>query len=85
MKRSFRRSTIYYFLSSIFYLLSSIFYLLSSIFYLLSSIFSAVKISLEDSALRGRIALPVKEARIERRMGCFDPQSAIMLVRNGYG
>jgi hypothetical protein len=44
-----------------------------------------VKISLEDSALRGRIALPVKEARIQRRMGCFDPQSAIMLVRNGYG
>jgi hypothetical protein len=41
--------------------------------------------TLNESALRGRIALPVKEARIERRMGCFDPRSAIMLVRNGYG
>jgi hypothetical protein len=41
--------------------------------------------TLNESALRGRIALPVKEARIQRRMGCFDPQSAIMLVRNGYG
>jgi hypothetical protein len=28
-----------------------------------SAMFSAVKIFLEDSALRGRIALPVKETR----------------------
>ena len=47
-----------------------------------SAMFSAVKIFLEDSALRGRIALPVKEtrfqeARIQRRMGCFEPQSTI--------
>jgi hypothetical protein len=60
-------------------------FLRSTIYDLRSAIFSAVKISLEDSALRGRIALPVKEARIQRRMGCFDPRSAIMLVRNGYG
>jgi hypothetical protein len=38
--------------------------------------------SLNESALRGRIALPVKETgfqevRIQRRMGCFDPQSTI--------
>jgi hypothetical protein len=44
--------------------------------------FFGVKIFLEDSALRGRIALPVKEtrfqeARIQRRTGCFDPQSTI--------
>jgi hypothetical protein len=35
-----------------------------------------------ESALRGRIALPgietrFQEARIQRRMGCFDPQSMI--------
>ena len=54
MKRSFRRSTIYY---------------------LLSTIFSAVKISLEDSALRGRIALPVKETRFQECNGSFsDPK-----------
>jgi len=45
-------------------------------------VFLAVKIFLEDSALRGRIALPVKEtrfqeARIQRRMGCFDPHPLI--------
>jgi hypothetical protein len=38
--------------------------------------------SLNESALRGRIALPGIETRfqaerIQRRMGCFDPQSMI--------
>jgi hypothetical protein len=48
---------------------------ISTIHNLRSTIFSAVKISLEDSALRGRIALPVKETRFQECNGSFsDPK-----------
>jgi hypothetical protein len=50
-------------------------FLRSTIYDLRSAIFSAVKISLEDSALRGRIALPVKETRFQECNGSFsDPK-----------
>jgi hypothetical protein len=50
-------------------------FLRSTIYDLRSAIFSAVKISLEDSALRGRIALPVEETRFQECNGSFsDPK-----------